>query len=144
MGIHDFSRWAPATGVLWGAVVLALAGANLNAQTYYKCRNAAGEIQYSDRACAGGLTDVDGVLPAATDSPERKVESDARIQRDRTLADRMESERRAREEAGRRAQDQQEQVNKSIANQIDQQRARDNQPSPPRKVTDIVPITTFP
>jgi hypothetical protein len=130
--------------MLWTAAVLVVPGASLQAQTYFKCRNAAGEVVYSDRACEGGLSAMEGVLPATTDSPQRKTESDARIQRDRSLADRMESERRAREEAGRRAQDQQEQVNKSIAGQIDQQRAKDNQPSPTRKVTDIVPTTTLP
>jgi hypothetical protein len=144
MGTQRNTLWQRAGGLVGAVLMMAGLVTGLQAQTYFKCRNAAGEIQYSDRACEGGLTAVEGVLPATVDSPPRKVESDARIQRDRALADRMESERRAREDAGRRAQDQQEQVNKSIANQIDQQRAKDNQPSPPRKVTDIVPITTLP
>lgn len=145
MGTHRRKQWMCVAGVLTFAGTFVMPGASLQAQTYFKCRNAAGEIQYSDRACEGGLTAVEGVLPAATDSPERKAESDARIQRDRTLADRLESERRSREEAGRRAQDQQDQVNRSIANQVDQQRAKDNQPSPnARNTKDIVPTYTLP
>jgi hypothetical protein len=123
---------------------MALVGAAAPAQTYFKCRNAAGEIQYSDRACEGPASTVETSIPGVTDSPERKAANDARVQREKALGDKLQADRLAREEAGRQAQDRQDQVNKTIAGQVDQERAKQNVPSPSRKVTDVIPYTTLP
>ncbi len=126
-------------------VSMTMMGAAAPAQTYFKCRNAAGEIQYSDRACEGSATTVETPIHGVTDSTERKAESDARIQREKALGDKLQADRLAREDAGRQAQDRQDQVNRDIAGKVEQERTQQNTTTNSgRKVTDIIPITTFP
>jgi hypothetical protein len=61
------------------------------------------------------------------------------------LGDKLQADRLAREEAGRQAQDRQDQVNREIAGKVEHERTQKNATtSSGRKVTDIVPITTFP
>ena len=101
--------------------LLGLVAGHVNAQTTYKCKRADGTVQFSDRPCKGGVV----VRPTAQpDSPQRKAESDARIQRDKDLANQVEASRVAREQAGRAAQDQQQRVNQENANAVEQERAK--------------------
>ena len=101
-----------ATGLLIGTV---------HAQSMYECRNAAGAIEYSDKACTAGAKPLKNT--EQPDAAARKAANDARIARDKALADRLEAEHRAEEQAGYAAQDRQRQVDKSIADRMDQERA---------------------
>lgn len=93
-----------------------------NAQSpLYKCKDADGKVQFSDRRCKGAVPVRSKTQP---DSAERKAESDARIQRDKTLANQVEASRVAKEQAERAAQDQRQQANQGIANTVEQGRAQ--------------------
>lgn len=101
--------------------LLGLLAGQASAQTTYKCKGADGKVQFSDRPCKGGVAVRPTVQP---DSPERKAESDVRIQRDKALASQVEAGRLAREQAERAAQDQQQQTNRGVANTVEQGRAQ--------------------
>lgn len=101
--------------------LLGLVAGQASAQTLYKCKDADGTVQYSDRRCKGG---VPVRAKAQPDSPELKAESDARIQRDKALASQAEASRIAREESLRAAQSQQQQSNQSLTNTVEQERAQ--------------------
>lgn len=102
--------------------MLGLLTAHAGAQTLYECRDAAGNIRFSDRACEG-LVRATPIQPNAV-SPEDKAASDARVQGDKALANRIEGNRLANEQAGRAAQDQQVQASKSVAGKVDQERVQ--------------------
>ncbi len=102
-------------------VLLGLVAPTAHAQTTYKCKAADGTVQFSDRLCRGG---VQVRVNVQSDSPQRKAESDARIERDKALADQVQASRAAREQAARAAQDQQQQINQGIANTVEQARVQ--------------------
>jgi hypothetical protein len=102
-------------------ILLGLLAVHASAQTTYKCKGADGTVQFSDRPCKGG---VPVRVKTQPDSPERKAESDARIQRDKALASHVESSNLAREQAARAAQDQQQQTNQGVANTVEQGRTQ--------------------
>lgn len=104
--------------------VMLILNISANAQTYYKCKDGAGQFYFSDRPCAGAVAGVISPKPNEADSPERKAENDARIAREKSLADQLEATRVANEQAGYAAQAQQSQVSKEIATRVDQERSR--------------------
>lgn len=110
------------TPLLITLVLLGVVAGPVSAQTpMFKCKDAEGKVQFSDRPCKGGVpvrSKVQG------DSPERKAESDARIQRDKVLAGQVEASRIAQEQAQRAAQDQQQQANQGATDRVEQGRAQ--------------------
>lgn len=102
------------------SLALLVAG-HVNAQTLFKCKDAAGNVQFSDRPCKGGVPIRPKVQP---DSPERKAESDAHIQRDMGLAKQAEAARLAQEQANQAAQNQQQQINSGLSDKVEQGRVQ--------------------
>ncbi len=107
-----------------------------NAQAYFKCVDANGHVRFSDRRCGNGRTTP--VKPSKdVDSAERKVISDARIQRDKALGNQAQSNRLAQEKASYAAQDRQVQASSGIAASVAQ--ARTQQQS---STQSVLPATT--
>lgn len=109
-----------------GAVVFLglLAGPLAQAQSYYQCKDANGNVRFSDRACKGNVAPKTVESSTGTVTPERKAAADARIQRDSALADQAQAQRRATEQAAASAQSQQVQSAQTISNTLDQERAK--------------------
>lgn len=124
-------------------IALALLGfvaGQAHAQVTYKCKDADGTVQFSDRPCKGGVPVRSKVRP---DSPELKAENDARIQRDKALANQAESSRIAREEAQRAAQAQQQQTNQGVAGAVEQERAQQRATTQSVDTTKPVPVKQY-
>lgn len=105
-------------------VVLVFFAGHTHAQTYYKCKDASGTVRFSDRACKANTSPLTVEPSTGAVTPERKAESDARIQRDSALAGQVEAQRRSTEQAGASAQGQQVQSAKAIEGTVDQERAK--------------------
>lgn len=107
-------------------VILGLLGAwasQVSAQAYFKCIDSAGHVSFSDRRCAAGRAmSVESVKDV--DSPQRKAANDARIQRDTTLGNQIQSNRVAQVQARQAAQDSQVQASKGIAATVAQARTQ--------------------
>ena len=127
------------------ASIFVLVGGHTQGQTVYKCTNAAGAIVFSDKLCAGAVS-VEGLRTSAeSDLLQRKTEHDLTVSRDKALANQMEANRIANEQAGRSAQDQQTQVNRTLADKVEQERVQKNATviSSPG-VSESAPIRTLP
>ena len=111
----------------------------------YKCLDAAGVVVFSDKECQGRLTRLNVNTPSDAEMTQQKAEHDAKVARDKALADEVEARRLAQEQAGRAAQDQQARVNRDLANKVDQERAQRNSTvnSSPN-VTQPAPTNTVP
>lgn len=105
-------------------VVLAFFAGHADAQTYYQCKDAAGNVRFSDRACKVNTPPITVEPSTGVVTPERKAASDARIQRDGALANEAEAKRRATEQAAASAQGMQVQSAKTIEGTLDQERAK--------------------
>lgn len=105
-------------------VTLVFFAGHAHAQTYYKCKDASGTVRFSDRACKANASPLTVEPSTGAVTPERKAESDARIQRDSALAGQVEAQRRATEQAGASAQGQQVQNAKTIEGSVNQERAK--------------------
>jgi Domain of unknown function (DUF4124) len=107
----------------WMAVVAAiyLAGGHAQAQTYFKCTDATGKVHFTDTGC-GTMTGVPLAKSAGTNLPERKAQNDARVERDRALANRLESDRLGNEQAARAVQARQLEVDREVAGRVYQER----------------------
>lgn len=94
----------------------------VDAQTLFECKDASENVRFSDRACTGLVRAV----PAPSDpvSADSKAASDARVQNDKALANRIEANRLATEQAARAAQDQQVQASKAADSKVEQERAQ--------------------
>ncbi len=112
--------------ILSGAVVLfgLLSGSLTQAQSYYQCKDANGNVRFSDRACKANVAPKTVEPSTGTVTPERKAAADARTQRDSALAEQAQAQRSAREQAAASAQSQQVQSAKTISNTVDQERAQ--------------------
>jgi hypothetical protein len=110
------------TALLLLAAMLGLLTAHVGAQTLYECKDASGNVRFSDRACTGLVRAV----PAPSDpvSADSKAASDARVQNDKALANRIEADRLATEQASRAVQDQQTQASRAAASKVEQERAQ--------------------
>jgi hypothetical protein len=114
-----------ASALVATAAVLAVPAAAQTA-AFFKCTDAAGNVQFTDKACHGAGT-AEPVVPAGNSAlPERKAQNDARIARDRQSASRMEAGREAEAAAGRAAQDRQLQVTRQIAERLSREQAARN------------------
>ena len=135
-------RKAMCVGVL--GMLLALA-VHAQTQTVFRCKNTAGVLVFSDRECVNATSLQPVQIPLEADSPERKAEQDARVSRDKALADQLQARRVAEEQAGRAAQDQQMQVNRALADKFEQERNQKNSAvtSSPR-VTEPAPMLMVP
>jgi hypothetical protein len=107
-----------------GLVMLAMFAGHVDAQTYYRCKDAAGTVRFSDRACKTHTSTVTVEPSTGVITPERKAASDARIQRDNALATQVQAQRQATEQAAASAQNQQVQSAKTIAGSMDQERTQ--------------------
>jgi hypothetical protein len=92
----------------------------------YKCTNAAGAIVFSDKECAGRAAQLNLKATKDEDLSQQKAEHDARVQQDKALADQIQAQRLAEEQAARAAQDQQMQVIKALADKFEQERSQRN------------------
>lgn len=110
------------------AATMALAGIAAQAQdrTVYRCVNAAGVIVFSDQECMGNTAKVNIKSPSEEELAKRKAERDANNARDTALANQVQADRLAREQAGRAAQEQQMQVNRAQAEKLEQERNQRN------------------
>jgi hypothetical protein len=111
----------------------------------YKCTNAAGVSEFTDKECMGGATQIDLKVPADEDYLRQKAEHDARVSHDKALADQLQATRLAEEQAARAAQGQQMQSNRALADKFEQERTQKNSSvvSSPN-VTQPAPIITLP
>lgn len=110
------------TALFLQMAMLCLLGTQAGAQTLYECKDASGNIRFSDRACTGLVRAVP--VPPDPVSAESKAASDARVQNEKALANRVEANRLATEQAGRAAQDQQIQASKAATSKVEQERAQ--------------------
>lgn len=76
-------------------VMWALFAGHAHAQTFYQCKDAAGNVRFSNRACKSNTPPITVEPHPGVVTPERKAASDARIQRDSALANQVEAQRRA-------------------------------------------------
>ncbi len=107
-----------------GVVLFGLLAGHVYAQSYYQCKDASGNVRFSDRACKANVPPKTVEPSTGIVTPERKAAADARIQRDITLADQIQSQRRAAEQAAAAAQSQQVQSSKAIESTVGQERAQ--------------------
>ena len=114
-------------------------------RTVYKCMDSAGAVVFSDKECQGRLSKLNMNIPSDAEMTQQKAEHDAKVARDKALADEVEARRLAQEQAGRAAQDRQMQVNRALADKVDQERAQRNSTvnSAPN-VIQAAPTTTVP
>ncbi|CAN5479233.1 hypothetical protein BH11PSE7_BH11PSE7_00620 [soil metagenome] len=122
-------RPAAARRLVWAVLAAGtLAAACAHAQTpaFFKCTDAAGNIQFTDTACHNTRAS-EPVVPAGNSAlPERKMQNDTRVQRDKRNASQMEASRLAEDAAGRAAQDRQLAVARDIAERLSRERAARN------------------
>jgi uncharacterized protein (DUF3084 family) len=111
----------------------------------YKCTNADGVSEFTDKECTGGATQIDLKVPTDENFLQKKAEHDARVLHDKALADQLESTRLAEEQAARAAQSQQMQSNRALADKFEQERTQKNSSvvSSP-SVNQPAPIITLP
>lgn len=95
-------------------------------RTVYRCVNAAGAIVFSDKECVGNTAKLNLKSLSEEELAKRKAERDANNARDSNLANQVQSNRLANEQAARAAQDQQVQLNKSISDRFEQERNQKN------------------
>ncbi|MCX7239998.1 MAG: DUF4124 domain-containing protein [Burkholderiales bacterium] len=112
--------------MVWVAVAFtALVDSAASAQTMFQCKDASGKVQFSDRPCEGAAKAAPvATKPARADAAALKAESDARIRKEKALADEVQANRLATEQAGYAAQDKQQQVNRTIADKVQQERTQ--------------------
>ncbi|NVO05506.1 MAG: DUF4124 domain-containing protein [Rhodoferax sp.] len=142
MAILNFATGAQRRALLVGVAGMLLAlGVQAQGQTIFRCKNAAGIQVFSDRECVNAKPLKPVQIPLEADSPERKSEQDARVSRDKALADQLQARRMAYEQAGRAAQDQQMQVNRAIADKFEQERNLKNSAVTTRLNDSVAPLT---
>lgn len=105
-------------------VMLVLFAGHAYPQTYYQCKDASGNVRFSDRVCTAKTKPITIEPSTGVVTPERKAESDARIQSNNALASQVEAQRRAAAQAAASAQGQQVQSAKGIESTMDQERAK--------------------
>ncbi len=96
------------------------------AQTLFECRNASGQLQYSDRPCPDSVKAVPIPMPTESNLLARKAENDARVGRDKALANSMQGGRVAEEQAGFAVQNQQVEAARGITSKVVQERTSQN------------------
>jgi hypothetical protein len=96
-------------GVVFISAITMLAGTGSQAQerAVYKCMDEAGVVVFSDKECQGRLSKLNINAPTDAEMTQLKAEHDAKVSRDKALADEVEARRLAQEQAARAAQDQQ-------------------------------------
>lgn len=107
-------------------VVTALTCGESFAQTMFDCKNEAGQVKFSDRPCPEVVRSKQIVVRQEFNLKERKAENDARISRDKALANNMQASRDSEEQAGFAAQIQQVQAAKTIDGKVLQERSSQN------------------
>lgn len=125
------------------AATLVCGVAQAQDRTVYRCVNGAGVIVFSDKECMGNTSKINIKSPSEEELAKRKAERDANNARDSALANQVQADRLAREQAGRASQEQQMQVNRSQAEKLEQERNQHNSSvnSAPN-VSQPVPFTT--
>jgi Skp family chaperone for outer membrane proteins len=122
-------RAFPTIHVVVAAAALAMGFGAAQAQqrTVYRCVNAAGAVVFSDTECPTGKTARVNLKSASEEDLARaKAEHDAKTFRDANLANRVQADRIASEQAARAAQDQQAQQNRAANLQFEQERNQRN------------------
>ncbi|WP_342619049.1 hypothetical protein [Rhodoferax sp. GW822-FHT02A01] len=107
-------------------VMLAGTGGQAQERAVYKCMDATGIVVFSDKECQGRLSKLNINAPSDAEMTQQKAEHDAKVARDKALADEVEARRLAQEQVARAAQDQQSRVNRDLANKVEQDRAQKN------------------
>ena len=126
-------------------VLLMLGTLPAQAQVVYKCSNAKGVVAFSDKECATTGAKLNVKAPVDADMVQQKADHDAKVARDRALAEQIEASRLSSEQAGRALQDQQMLVNRAQADRVEQERNQINSTvlSSPN-VTQPAPVLTAP
>ena len=144
---RDFSpcHTAPMKPLLAATLAAALCGLGTpsTAQTFFRCTDDTGKVEFSDKGCKGS-PGVPMVKPADPDAAALKTQSDARIQRDKALANQLEANRISSENAGIAAQQRQLQVDQGVAGRLAQERDARNAATvsvlPQTQLSDTAPV----
>ena len=96
------------------------------AEAMYDCKNEAGQVKFTDRPCPEAVRSKPISVRKESNLKERKAENDARISRDKALANNMQASRDSEEQAGFAAQVQQVQAARAIDSKVSQERSSQN------------------
>lgn len=108
------------------AAAMAAGAAHAQERTVYRCVNASGVVVFSDKECVGNTARLNIKSLSEEELAKRKAERDANNARDANLANQVQANRLATEQAARAAQDQQAQAGKAIADRLEQERTQRN------------------